>query len=137
MILLSLTYKMVEEKNRRMNKRSLASFKKQLTKELEELLKGKDCNFDGLNDSEEVPSDIVDRASSFINRSLSQNMCDRESLRIRKIEQALKSMADGYYGICEHCGEDIAVKRLKANPVARHCIDCKTAIETRERLTAE
>ena len=120
-----------------MNKRNLTHFKKRLTHELEELIKGKDCNFDGLNDSEEVLPDIVDRASSFIDRSLSQNFCDRESLRIRKIEQAIESMANGDYGICERCGEDIAVKRLKANPAARHCIECKTEIETRERLTAD
>jgi len=44
-------------------------------------------------------------------------------------------MANGVYGICERCGEDIAVKRLKANPVARHCINCKTENETRERMT--
>jgi len=79
--------------------------------------------------------DIVDRASSLIDRSLSQNICHRESLRIRKIEQALGDMANGVYGICERCGEDIAVKRLKANPVARHCINCKTENETRERMT--
>ena len=119
-----------------MNKRDLTLFRKRLTLELEELLRGKDCNFDGLDDSEEVQPDIVDRASSFINRSLSQNICDRESLRIRKIGQALESMANGHYGICERCGEDIAIKRLKANLVARHCVDCKTEIETRERLTA-
>ena len=120
-----------------MNKRDLTYLKKRLIKELEELLKDKDCNFDGLNDLEENLPDIVDRASSFIDRSLSQNICDRESLRIRKIEQALEAMANNYYGICERCGEDIAVKRLKANPVARHCIECKTEIETRERLTAD
>jgi DnaK suppressor protein len=44
-------------------------------------------------------------------------------------------MAEGVYGICERCGEDIAIKRLRANPLARHCLRCKTEIETRERLT--
>ena len=46
----------------------------------------------------------------------------------------LVDRANGDYAICERCGEDIAIKRLKANPVARHCIRCKTEIETRERL---
>ncbi|NNL75950.1 MAG: TraR/DksA family transcriptional regulator [Desulfobacterales bacterium] len=119
-----------------MNKQNLTYFKKRLVQELGELLKGNDCNFDGLNDSGEVLPDILDRASNFINRSLSQNICDRETVKIRKIEQALEAMADGSYGICERCSEDIAVKRLKANPVARHCIRCRTEIETRERLTA-
>ena len=110
-------------------------FRKRLTQELNDLLRGADCNFNGLNEPEESLPDIVDRASSFIDRSLSQNICDRESLRIRKIEQALEDLANGVYGICVSCGEDIALKRLKANPLARHCIACKTEIETRERLT--
>ena len=78
--------------------------------------------------------DIVDRASNSIERSLSQNLCDRESLLIEKIKRALKDIADGSYGICNKCGEDIAIKRLKASPVARYCIDCKTEMETRKRL---
>ena len=118
-----------------MNKRNLTYFNKRLLKELDDLLRAADCNFDGLNDPEDNPADMVDRASSLIDRSLSQNICDRETLKIRKIEQALEDMANGIYGVCQHCGEDIAIKRLKANPVARFCITCKTEIENRERLT--
>jgi DnaK suppressor protein len=102
---------------------------------LEALLSGKDCNFDGLNDTEENLPDLIDRASSFIDRSLAQSICDRENLRSRKIEQALEDLANGVYGICERCGEDITIKRLQANPLACHCLRCKTEIETRERLT--
>jgi DnaK suppressor protein len=105
-------------------------------RELKDLQGGDDCNFDGLKDMEEDLADIVDRASSLIDRSLSQNFCDRETMRIRKLEQALDDLSNGDYGICEHCGKDIAIKRLKVNPVARHCIECKTMIENRERLTA-
>jgi DnaK suppressor protein len=118
-----------------MIRKSLTYLQKRLVKELEELQRGVNCNFDGLNGSEENLPDLIDRASNFIDRSLSQNICDRESLRIRKIVQALEDMVNGEYGICRHCGEDITIKRLKANPVARHCIGCKTEIETRERLT--
>ena len=118
-----------------MNKRNLTYFNKRLSKELDDLLRAADCNFDGLNDPEDNPADMVDRASSLIDRSLSQNICDRETLKIRKIERALEDMANGIYGVCQHCGEDIAIKRLKANPVARYCITCKTEIENRERLT--
>ena len=109
--------------------------RKRLKDELKTLLSDEDCNFDGLNSSTEDLPDLIDRASSFINRSLSQNFCDRKTLRIKMIEQALEDMANGLYGICEHCGEDIAVKRLKANPVARQCIHCQTELEIRERLT--
>jgi DnaK suppressor protein len=119
-----------------MNKRDLVYFEKRLLQELKDLQGRDNCNFNGLHNPEESPADIIDRASDFIDRSLSQKICDRETLRIRMLEQSLDDLADGVYGICEECGEDIAIKRLKANPLARHCIECKTALETHERLTA-
>jgi DnaK suppressor protein len=118
-----------------MDRRDLDFIRAKLVEELEELLSRKNCNLDGLNHAEEHLPDLIDRASSFIERSLSQNICDRGTLYISKIEQALEDIANGDYGICQQCGEDIAVKRLKANPVARYCIDCKTEMETRKQLT--
>ncbi len=118
-----------------MNKRNVTYFRKRLVSELEDLAGGVDCNFDGLHNAKEELPDLIDRAASLIDRSLSQNICDRRTLRIRKIEKALEELWAGRYGICQRCGEDIAIQRLKANPVARQCIDCKTELETRQRLT--
>jgi DnaK suppressor protein len=117
-----------------MNKRDLKTIHNKLSRWLEDLSSDADCNLDGLKVSDEPLPDIVDRASNIIERSLSQNLCDRESLLIEKIKRALADIADGTYGICNNCGEDIAVKRLKASPVVRYCIDCKTEMETRKRL---
>jgi DnaK suppressor protein len=116
-----------------MNKRDLKTIHNKLTRWLEELSSSGDCNLDGLKGSDEPMPDIVDRASTIIERSLSQNLCDRENVLITKIKRALADIADGNYGICYECGENIAVKRLKASPVARYCIDCKTEMETRKR----
>ena len=98
---------------RYMNKKNLTYFKKRLTEELEDLRSGANCNFNRLNGSEDILPDPVDRASSLIDRSLSQSMCDRENLRIERIEQALEDLTNGAYGICQGCGQDIALKRLK------------------------
>jgi DnaK suppressor protein len=117
-----------------MNKRDLKTIHNKLSRWLEDLSSDADCNLDGLKGSEEPLPDLVDRASNSIERSLSQNLCDRESLLIEKIKRALADIADGSYGICNNCGEVIAVKRLKASPVVRYCIECKTAMETRKRL---
>ena len=84
-----------------MNKKTLTHFKNRLIQELEDLRSGADCNLDGLDDSHEILPDLIDRASSFIDRSLLQNICDRENFRIRKIEKALEDIANGDYGICE------------------------------------
>ena len=49
-----------------MNKRNLSYFKRWLVRELEALLSGADCNFDGLKNTNEKCPDLIDRASSFI-----------------------------------------------------------------------
>ena len=78
-----------------MNKRDLNQLKKRLEKELAELAAGRDCNLEGLDYSERESPDLIDRAASVIDRSLSQNFCDRKNLRIQKVEQALEDLKDG------------------------------------------
>jgi DnaK suppressor protein len=57
---------------------------------------------------------------------------DRERKLIVKIRGALERIDSGTYGICDSCGSDISVKRLKARPVTTQCIDCKTKEEAME-----
>ncbi|MBI2609796.1 TraR/DksA C4-type zinc finger protein [Candidatus Giovannonibacteria bacterium] len=42
--------------------------------------------------------------------------------RLKKVNEALKNMAEGKYGLCVQCGKPIEEKRLKANPIAKGCI---------------
>ncbi len=41
-----------------------------------------------------------------------------------QIEHAIAQIEKGEYGICENCGERIALKRLEALPDATLCINC-------------
>ena len=45
-------------------------------------------------------------------------LSDHLELRLRDVNNALKRMEDGTYGICEICKEPIPLERLKANPAA-------------------
>jgi RNA polymerase-binding protein DksA len=45
--------------------------------------------------------------------------------QLKEVDDALERMAGGKYGICENCGEEIDVERLKAYPAAKICIKCK------------
>ena len=118
-----------------MRKRELNQIKKNLTEQLTELLNRADCSLEGVGDTNDNLSDVLDRAAKIAERNFSHHLCSREKLLIRKIERSLQDIENGTYGRCEHCEEDIAVKRLKARPTARYCIDCKTQLETMERLT--
>ncbi len=118
-----------------MKKKDLDEIKKILTEQLSELLSRADCSLDGVSQSNDSMSDVVDQAAKIAERNFSHHLCSREKLMIRKIERSLQDIENGDYGRCERCDEDISIKRLKARPTARYCIDCKTQMETMERLT--
>ena len=40
------------------------------------------------------------------------------------IASALRHMAEDRYGVCERCGQAIAIERLRARPEARMCVPC-------------
>ena len=118
-----------------MRKKDLDEIKKKLTDQLTELLSRADCSLEGVGESNDNLSDVVDRAAKIAERNFSHHLCSREKLLLRKIERTLEDIENGDYGRCDMCDEDISVKRLKARPTARYCIDCKTQLETQERLT--
>ena len=40
------------------------------------------------------------------------------------LELATTRLGDGTYGVCERCGQPIAIERLLARPTAQTCIHC-------------
>ncbi len=118
-----------------MEKKDLEFFRHLLTQWLEELLNRADDTVEELLDSQENLADPLDRVSVESERSWTLRIRDRESILIKKIRQSLEDIETGEYGICEDCGEDISIERLKARPVTSFCIHCKTKRESVERLT--
>ena len=72
---------------------------------------------------------------SEINLQFTGRLREREQGLLAKVDTALRKIADGEYGECVNCGEDIGVKRLRARLVAELCIDCKSEQEKLERRT--
>ena len=58
--------------------------------------------------------DHADRAALEADRNFMLRIRDREAKLIKKIREALERIENDTYGICESCGEDISIKRLKA-----------------------
>lgn len=77
----------------------------------------------------EVSQDPADKASNSYTKELlfSQSTTERNTLRL--IEEALNRIADGSYGECVNCGEEIQPKRLDAIPWTPHCIRCQELVE--------
>ncbi|MBI4683966.1 MAG: TraR/DksA C4-type zinc finger protein [Nitrospirae bacterium] len=54
-----------------------------------------------------------------------------------KVDTALSKLAEGTYGICEECGDEISEQRLKVLPFAVYCRDCQEKIEQLEAIEKE
>jgi len=116
-----------------MKKKDIEYFKEFLNDRLQELLSHADNTVSGMTAPKENFPDPTDRASLESDRNFMLRIRDRENKLIKKIKKALDRIEKGTFGICEKCGEDISVKRLKARPVTTHCIDCKTKEEAFEK----
>ena len=116
-----------------MKNKDIEHFKEFLTNRLEELLNHADTTVSGMTTPKENFPDPTDRASLEADRNFMLRIRDRENKLIKKIRKALNRIENGTFGVCEKCGEDIALKRLKARPVTTHCIDCKTKEEAFEK----
>ena len=116
-----------------MKKKDKEYFKELLSNRLEELLSQADNTVSGMTRPKENFPDPTDRAALEADRNFMLRIRDRESKLIKKIKQALERIENDTYGICEACGEEISVKRLKARPVTSQCIDCKSKEEALEK----
>ncbi len=52
-------------------------------------------------------------------------LMEMKSATLAKIDEALRRLEDGTYGVCTDCGTEIAAPRLKALPFADLCRPCQ------------
>jgi DnaK suppressor protein len=116
-----------------MRRKDLDSFRKLLTRRLKELLMEAEKTKNMVKATEESPPDPMDQASDQSERDFLLRLRDRESKLMAKIKEALEKIDNGTFGICEECGEEISLKRLRARPMATLCIDCKHEQEVLEK----
>jgi len=116
-----------------MKKKDLEYFKELLAKRLEDLLSQADDTVSDMNRPKENFPDPTDRATYESDRNFELRIRDREHKLIKKVKKALTRIDEKNFGVCEKCGEDISIKRLKARPVTTQCIDCKTKEEALEK----
>lgn len=116
-----------------MKKKDLEYFRKILTEQLEDLLSQAGDTVSGMSSQKESFPDPTDRASAETDRNFMLRIRDREAKLIKKIKKTLDRIDSDNFGICEECGEDISIARLKARPVTTQCIECKTKQEAMEK----
>ena len=78
--------------------------------------------------------DDVDQTSTEMETAMRLRLRNREALFLKKIDEAIRRIQEGTFGLCEVCDEDIELKRLEARPTATHCVGCKEEQERREQV---
>ena len=103
----------------------------------EALLEDIDQSIKKRNSSTWDVGDFYDAADIEKNRQLMHMLGEREQLKLKAIDDALRKIEDGTYGECEECGEPINKKRLKILPFAKYCVKCQSEIEQRVKQQTE
>ena len=73
--------------------------------------------------------DFYDHASTDRDRELALMLADREREKLTLVDDALKRIENGTYGICESCDEEIDRERLAAMPFTKLCLSCQEDLE--------
>lgn len=66
----------------------------------------------------------LSRMDALQQQAMAQATERQRAAELAKIQAALTRIAEGEYGYCVACGEEIAERRLEIDPAASHCIGC-------------
>ena len=113
-----------------MNAKKIKNMRCRLSNEYETLIKSIRRNRTAAEEVRiENTEDEGDLASISHERDLLYNLHEGGFARLRFVEEAVKALDRGQYGVCSHCGEEIEEKRLDAVPWVRLCIRCQEETE--------
>jgi DnaK suppressor protein len=81
--------------------------------------------------------DSADQSALDVDQGIDYSLLEMKYEQYKDIADAFRKLQSKSYGLCEECGQEIDIKRLEVNPLARYCIDCKTRKEELERIQKE
>lgn len=81
--------------------------------------------------------DSADQSALDTDQGIDYSLLEMKYEQYKDIADAFRKLQNNTYGLCEECGEEIDIKRLQVNPLARFCISCKTKKEDMERIQKE
>jgi len=120
-----------------MLKKDIEKFKKMLLKKREIILNEIDkITKENFKSQKEASGDLssytlhmADMASDTFDREFSLNIASTEQDILYEIDEALKRIKEGKFGLCISCHKKISSKRLNALPYAKYCIKCQSKEE--------
>jgi DnaK suppressor protein len=74
--------------------------------------------------------DPADLGTASSERETAATLSDHAKRLLGEIDEALRRIEAGTYGVCTRCGQQIGYDRLDAVPAAALCLDCKRRDES-------
>ena len=120
-----------------MNKTTLYSFREKLEEIrltiLDEVKEQYKSSKDNLN---EQAADITDDATQSYDQQFKANFGEKKGNKLQLVEEAIKKIKNGSYGVCSECKNPIPEGRLELVPFTEHCVNCLETLENnKDRLT--
>jgi len=124
-----------------MNKRERTRYQKIVEAELRRVRQGLGAIEEEINEtaskkaagSQAYSNHMADIGSDAMGQEQAFQHVEQGTDYLKALEDALKRIELGMYGVCEICNDKIPVKRLEAFPAARLCIGCKAEQEKLRR----
>jgi len=113
--------KLIEEEKRRVLERL-----GMIEEEIHGLQAGQTGNQSYSNHMADIGSDAMETEQAFLHASKGTDY-------LLALEDAMRRIEKGCYGVCADCEEKIPHKRLEAFLAARLCVQCKSEREKRQR----
>ncbi len=117
-----------------MESKDIEYFRQELDQQLDSIMRRGKETLDSMSEKSEFFADPADRATAESERAFILRLRDRDRKVVKKIRQTLDRIDNGEFGVCEECGEEIGLARLKARPITTLCIRCKSSQEEEEKL---
>lgn len=117
-----------------MDDKKLEHFRNKIYEEIHRLrggLSNLSDDFEGVIDSKSAEFEETARLER--DRDILSSILSIDSEEMNELEEALKRLRDGTYGICVDCGNEIPEARLEARPTTVRCIDCQASLESGQR----
>ena len=86
------------------------------------------------DDGADFQGDLVDQSTGLTEQEMRLELEEHEREKLLEVEEALKRIDDGTYGICLESGEEIPYERLRAVPTAKYTVRCQEMLERRRFL---
>jgi DnaK suppressor protein len=121
-----------------MTNANIRDVKRKLLAERERVVESLHRNAEhALVDITDTTKDTGDRASASHDRDVVYLLQDSDARRLRMINEVLRRIDEGAYGLCERCEQPISMARLEAIPWTATCVRCQERADLRNSPSRE